>query len=76
MTLPRTRFQQDWIYEIPRDQGETLLLDNERVVSAGHWYGKLGDPYIAYACLPRRDRTLEKALIINGIIKSAVPANP
>ena len=58
-----------WRYEVPTNKGGTMqLLTIGRVATKGPWTGALGENYIAWAPMPRRDKDTEGRLIEAGII--------
>lgn len=58
-----------WRYEEPPSRGSTvLLLTLGRITVRGPWTGRLGEFYIAWAPLPKRDKAREAQLINEGVI--------
>lgn len=54
-----------WRYDIPQDRGsKTLLLTVGGICVTGTWLGDLGQYYIAWAPMPKRDKAAER-LIFN-----------
>jgi hypothetical protein len=53
----------DWIYEVPpRTDAKVQLLTVGRIATYGSWYGELGEHFIAYCPLPKRNKELERRL--------------
>lgn len=52
-----------WHYTVPDNRAAKVqLLTVGRVAVHGHWYGELGEAFIAWAPMPRRDKRLEEEL--------------
>lgn len=52
-----------WRYEVPRaTDAKVLLLTVGRVAVTGQWAGALGEYFVAWAPLPRRDKEQEARL--------------
>lgn len=55
-----------WRYEVPPDRGAKVqLLTVGGVAVYGQWYGKLGENFLAWAPLPKRDKAQEALLFRN-----------
>lgn len=57
-----------WRYNVPNTIGTVLLLTIGRTAMKGQWSGELGQYYVAWAPLPKRDKVLEDRLIEAGVI--------
>lgn len=57
-----------WRYEVPDTTATVLLLTIGRVAMKGPWSGEMGQYYIAWSPLPKRDKALEDQLIEAGVI--------
>lgn len=52
-----------WRYERPHStDAKVFLLTVGRVAVVGQWYGALGEAFIAWAPMPRRDKEQEARL--------------
>ncbi len=52
-----------WRYTVPRNgDSKMLLLNLGGVAIIGNWYGELGEHFLAWCPLPKRDKQLERAL--------------
>lgn len=52
-----------WRYEEPEHKSaKCLLLTVGRVAVIGQWYGKLGEAFVAYSPMPKRDKEREEKL--------------
>lgn len=52
-----------WRYEIPgRTDAKVLLLTKGGIAVTGNWYGGLGESFMAWAPLPKRDKEQEARL--------------
>ena len=52
-----------WRYEVPtRTDAKVLLLTIGRTAVVGNWCGLLGESFVAWAPLPRRDKAAETRL--------------
>lgn len=59
-----------WRYGISAPLGEKLLLLTVGGVAViGNWQGMMGDMYLAWSYLPKRDKEAEKAIINNPNLK-------
>jgi hypothetical protein len=53
-----------WIYEKPQHAGaKMMLLTIGCVLVTGTWSGELGENYLAWAAMPKRDKQKEKEVI-------------
>lgn len=58
-----------WIYSVPQSTDATMfLLTIGRIAMRGRWQGKMGEYFIAYCPMPKRDKVLEEKLIEQGVI--------
>lgn len=58
-----------WRYSVPRTtDSKMLLLNLGGVAVIGNWRGQLGEHFLAWCPLPKRDKTLEALL---GLVHSA-----
>lgn len=63
MTKPLTAPIASWRYELPADRSsKMLLLTVGGVLVTGVWTGELGENYLAYSPLPKRDKAIEDRL--------------
>lgn len=52
-----------WRYEVPPStDAKVFLLTVGRVAVVGQWYGALGEAFVAWAPMPRRDKEQEAQL--------------
>lgn len=52
-----------WRYEIPkRTDSKVFLLTKGGIAVTGQWYGALGEAFIAWAPMPKRDKAQEARL--------------
>ena len=52
-----------WRYAVPRNgDSKMLLLNLGGVAVIGNWYGELGEHFLAWCPLPKRDKQLERSL--------------
>lgn len=50
-----------WRYSIPnKSDSKMLLLNLGGVAIIGNWYGKLGEHFLAWCPLPKRDKVAER----------------
>jgi hypothetical protein len=54
-----------WKYEKPAHGGgpKTLLLTIGGILITGNWQGELGEHYLAWAPMPKRDKQKEREVI-------------
>lgn len=53
-----------WRYEMPEDRGaKVLLLTIGGICVLGRWYGALGQYFLAWSPMPKRNRDVERRLI-------------
>lgn len=53
-----------WRYEVPSDRGaKMLLLTVGGICVSGRWYGALGENFLAWSPMPKRNRDAERSLI-------------
>lgn len=58
-----------WTYAVPPNSDSTMfLLTIGRIAMRGRWQGALGEFFIAYCPMPKRDKQLEEELIAKGVI--------
>lgn len=63
MTKPLTHNEIYWRYTEPNDKtAKMLLLTVGGVLVTGSWHGCLGEFFLAYSPLPKRDKDLEDKL--------------
>lgn len=61
----------EWHYEVPqRTDAKMLLLNTGGVAVIGNWYGALGDVFVAWAPLPKRNKAREAEL---NLLQSPAP---
>jgi len=52
-----------WRYEVPsRTDSKMLVLTIGGMCVVGSWYGRLGEHFIAWSPMPKRDHVLESVL--------------
>lgn len=53
-----------WRYEVPANKNDTMFLLTAfgKIVVKGAWYGELGEYYIAYSPMIKRDKDKEREL--------------
>lgn len=52
-----------WNYTIPPDRGaKVLLLTVGHIAVLGRWEGRVGEFYLAWSPLPKRDKARERAI--------------
>lgn len=57
-----------WRYTVPETTAPLLLLTRGRILTKGCWLGALGEFFVAWAPVPKRDKDLEERLIASGAI--------
>lgn len=56
-----------WNYDIPPDKGaKVLLLTVGHVAVLGRWEGRIGEFYLAWSPLPKRDKVREREIAVGG----------
>ncbi|KDR25997.1 hypothetical protein BG60_26395 [Caballeronia zhejiangensis] len=62
-----------WHYEKPKHGGgpKTLLLTIGGIAIIGNWRGELGEAFVAWAALPKRDKAVERAVLAASKEKKA-----
>lgn len=56
-----------WRYTIPaRSDSKMLLLNLGGVAIIGNWYGQLGEHFLAWCPLPKRDKVAERQVFGGG----------
>ncbi|HIH2748260.1 TPA: hypothetical protein ACYLN4_004026 [Burkholderia lata] len=54
----------EWVYAKPEHGGKKcLLLTIGGIAITGVWHGEVGQYYLAWAALPKRDKQLERRLL-------------
>lgn len=54
----------EWVYEKPQHGGaKCLLLTVGGIAVTGVWSGELGQHYLAWAALPKRDKAREREVL-------------
>jgi len=56
-----------WVYAKPKHgNAKTLLLTIGGIAIVGSWTGEVGQSFLAWAPLPKRDKALEAELLAKG----------
>jgi hypothetical protein len=56
-----------WQYSMPTRRCKTLLLTIGGICLTGDWQGALGEYYLAWAPMPKRDHELERKLLLHPV---------
>jgi hypothetical protein len=58
-----------WTYAVPPSTDAMMfLLTIGRIAMRGRWQGRMGEFFVAYCPMPKRDKALEEQLIAEGVI--------
>jgi len=53
----------EWVYEKPKRGGKTLLLTIGGICLTGNWTGELGQYFMAWAPMLKRNKVLEAEIL-------------